>query len=155
MSRLEELRRLRNRVTGEINELERRYGRRMTPADDARAVLEQAAWRHHVSVGDILSKSRLREVVRARQEAAWEFRQLNLSYPQIGAILGRDHSTVLLAVRKIDAQQHSPQGVAEPVDNQAFAQRHRTRIAGEWGEPAGAPTPDAGSDRQPVYPGRG
>lgn len=127
----------------------------MTPADDARAVLEQAAWRNHVSVDDVLSKSRLREVVKARQEAAWELRQLNLSYPQIGAILGRDHSTVLLAVRKIDAQQRSPQVAAEAVHNSAFAQGHRAHAAGEWGEPAGAPTPDAGSDHQPARTGRG
>ena len=107
MTRLQRLRWLRDQVTAEINSLERRYGRRTTPADDCQRLVAEAAERHGVTTGAILSRSRRRPVVRARQEVCWELRQLNLSYPQIAELLDRDHSTVLVAVRKVEAERRA------------------------------------------------
>lgn len=107
MSRLEELYRLRNRITAEIAQLERRE-RRLPCGPDAQRVVEQVAWRYGMKPALILGRSRQPNVVRARQEAAWELRKLNLSYPQIGAVLDRDHTTVMAAVRKVEAQRTQP-----------------------------------------------
>lgn len=57
-----------------------------------------------VSLVDIASERRQAPIVRARQIACWLMRTHTLlSFPQIGAKLGgRDHTTILHAVRKID-----------------------------------------------------
>jgi len=57
-----------------------------------------------IKVGDLFSRKRTRVVVRPRQIAMWLAKNLTtLSYPQIGdSFGGRDHTTVLHAVRTID-----------------------------------------------------
>lgn len=69
-----------------------------------RAILTIVAHVHHVSVNDILSQRRMAEIVRPRQEAMWLARKYTqLSLPQIGRqIGGRDHTTILHAIRKLD-----------------------------------------------------
>lgn len=68
-------------------------------------VIDAAANLFGVSIGDILGPRRHRHVVRARQVAMFVCRDLtDLSYPQLGtAFGGRHHTTVLDAVRKIEA----------------------------------------------------
>jgi chromosomal replication initiation ATPase DnaA len=51
---------------------------------------------------DVLKGSRKTQNIRARQASAWLLRRNGLSYPQIGHILGVDHTTALYACRKID-----------------------------------------------------
>ncbi len=57
-----------------------------------------------IKIGDLYSKKRTRVIVRPRQIAMWLAKNLTtMSYPQIGdSFGGRDHTTVLHAVRTID-----------------------------------------------------
>jgi chromosomal replication initiator protein len=58
----------------------------------------------NIKVADLFSKKRSRQIVRPRQIAMWLAKSLtSQSYPSIGeAFGGRDHTTVLHAVRTID-----------------------------------------------------
>ena len=58
-----------------------------------------------IKVADLFSKKRTRQIVRPRQVAMWLAKNLtSQSYPSIGeAFGGRDHTTVLHAVRTIEA----------------------------------------------------
>jgi chromosomal replication initiator protein len=57
-----------------------------------------------IKVADLFSKKRTRVIVRPRQIAMWLAKNLtSQSYPSIGSAFGgRDHTTVLHAVRTID-----------------------------------------------------
>jgi chromosomal replication initiator protein len=69
-------------------------------------VVRLVAARHRVPVEALLGRSRTAPVVTARQEAYWECRQHpHLSLPAIGRFFGRDHSTVLLGIRRHEARQ--------------------------------------------------
>lgn len=73
----------------------------------ARCIIERVSAVFGIPYREIMGVSRTREVVAARQAAMYEVRKLrpDLSLPQIGKIFGgRDHTTVLHAVRKIQAQ---------------------------------------------------
>jgi chromosomal replication initiation ATPase DnaA len=50
----------------------------------------------------VVGPSRVADVLQARYEAAWVLRAMGLSYPVIGSILRRDHTSVLMAVRKME-----------------------------------------------------
>lgn len=66
-------------------------------------VCESVATYYDLRTADLLGKSRQRQVVFARQVAMMMCRSmLALSLPEIGRIFGRDHSTVLSSLRKID-----------------------------------------------------
>jgi chromosomal replication initiator protein len=65
-------------------------------------IVERVARAFDVSPKEILGPSRQRLVLTARQVAMTLVRELaGLSLPQIGAAFGRDHTTVLHAVRKV------------------------------------------------------
>lgn len=71
-----------------------------TPAIE---LIKQVADKHGISVSDLKSESRNVHIVAIRHEAmalVYEKRP-DLSLPQIGKIFGRDHTTVLAAVRKM------------------------------------------------------
>lgn len=78
-----------------------------TGKDLLRQIAREVGQRHGVSPTDILDGSRLRPVVRARQEVIWRLYSARhpdgtrrFSMPQIGAWLGgRDHTTILHAIR--------------------------------------------------------
>ncbi|CDP50689.1 hypothetical protein [Devosia sp. DBB001] len=64
-------------------------------------IVAECAAKYGVSVKDILSMRRNKDIVSARYEAMWRMRQeTTMSYPQIGAKLGRDHSTVVHAIKR-------------------------------------------------------
>lgn len=64
------------------------------------ATITVVALRHDVPVEDIMVGDRKRPIVNARHEAMYLLRnKFRLSYPRIGAIMGRDHSTVMHGVR--------------------------------------------------------
>jgi hypothetical protein len=67
-------------------------------------ILRAVAREYGAEPGDMLSPSRQGRLVQARQ-AAWLLlrKRTRLSLPQIGARFGRDHSTVLHGVRKMEA----------------------------------------------------
>lgn len=72
-----------------------------------RTIIERVADAHPgVSVKDILGRSRRRVVAQARQEAMARCRELTRkSLPEIGRYFGgRDHTTVLHAVRQVAAR---------------------------------------------------
>lgn len=107
MSRLDELYRIRDRVLAEIAYIER-LGAEIENLDRIRStpvsrIIDTAADLYGVDVDEVLSTSRNDRVVRARQAACWLLRGHGMSLPEIGKAIGRDHTTVLHAVRKIDA----------------------------------------------------
>lgn len=64
-------------------------------------VVDAVAKRHGLKRSDLLSDSREAKYVHARQEAFWRLRQLDPqpSFPAIGRLMKRDHTTVLHGVR--------------------------------------------------------
>ncbi len=71
----------------------------ITPA----LILDKTSAQFAIPIDDIISASRRRPLVQARQIAMYACRDLtDLSYPEIGRIFGnRDHTTVIHAVEKI------------------------------------------------------
>jgi len=78
----------------------------MTTADfsllraQARQIIVDEALKANCHPSQILSKTRTRHVVYARQAIMFRLRNelLGLSLPQIGGILNRDHSTVIYGI---------------------------------------------------------
>jgi hypothetical protein len=72
----------------------------MTPAQ--RAILEDVATRHDLTVADLISDARPNRIAHPRQEAMYLMvAAQRWSTPQIGRVLGgRDHTTVLTGVRR-------------------------------------------------------
>lgn len=69
--------------------------------DRVRGIMQICAGRYGISVMDILSDSRAEMILKARQQAMWlAAKETGLSYPAIGKLFGRDHTTVLHAVRR-------------------------------------------------------
>lgn len=67
--------------------------------------LEVAARMSSLTIGDITGRRQDRTAAEARHVAAWLLRErTTLSYPQIGAILGRDHTTVHSSVERVRAE---------------------------------------------------
>ena len=65
-----------------------------------RTIVREVAQKHGLSPLDLSGPRRLAPVVVARQEAMWRMRrETRLSFPQIGRIVGRDHSTVIYGIR--------------------------------------------------------
>lgn len=58
-----------------------------------------------VKYGDVIGAGRLRDVVAVRHQLMWEiYTKFGLSYPALGRLFGgRDHTSTLFAVRKIEA----------------------------------------------------
>jgi chromosomal replication initiator protein len=81
--------------------------------------IQRAVARHfNVSRADMLSSRRTANVVRPRQIAMYLAKTLTLrSLPEIGRRFGgRDHTTVLHAVRKIEGLADKDQGLAQELD---------------------------------------
>lgn len=55
-----------------------------------------------VSADDIMSRRRIRPITQARFALYAALRQRGWSYPRIGNFMGRDHSSVLVGVRKAE-----------------------------------------------------
>jgi DNA-directed RNA polymerase specialized sigma24 family protein len=65
-------------------------------------ILERVAAAYHTSADQILEKNRTKDIAEARQTAIYLLRELNdLSYPAIGKLLGRDHTTAIHSYNKI------------------------------------------------------
>lgn len=63
------------------------------------AIIEETAGYFGVSVREIMGRSRSKSVASARKEAMRKVRELGFSYPEIGRMFGRDHTTVVSACR--------------------------------------------------------
>ena len=78
--------------------------------DWVRSIIIQSARKHHVLVYDIMSPTRMAEVVRARNEAIYRIKAArpSLSAPRIGIWFGRDHTTILYAISRHQSETGSP-----------------------------------------------
>lgn len=80
--------------------------RKTVPVPHWRVILNQVSAAHGVTVEDILGQSRKARIVNARQAAMARMNaETKLSLPEIGRRMGRDHTTVLHAIRKVAKQQ--------------------------------------------------
>lgn len=80
-------------------------------------VLEVCSQYYEVGLKDILGTKRDREIVVPRQVAMYVMRQeLNISFPKIAQSLGgRDHTTIMHGVRKIQKLKSSDQQLAQDI----------------------------------------
>lgn len=62
--------------------------------------VEKIAIVHATTIHEIASSSRMAHVARARHETMRLLRAKGLSYPAIGLIMDRDHTTVMAALRR-------------------------------------------------------
>jgi len=62
-------------------------------------IAEGIAARHHVDLGQVVGRGRMKSAVRARAELCSTLRDLGLSLPEIGLLIDRDHTTVMGAIR--------------------------------------------------------
>ena len=91
-------------------------------ANDRRVSIDEiqkrVAEHYNIRLSDMHSARRARAVARPRQVAMWLCKQLTpRSLPEIGRKFGgRDHTTVMHAVRKIDELRAADRGVAEDVE---------------------------------------
>lgn len=65
-----------------------------------RSIVREVASVHGMGIEDLLSRQRTRPVVRARWEAMVALRSTGRSYPQIGALFGLDHTTVMYGCKE-------------------------------------------------------
>ena len=70
----------------------------------ARDIIDHVARKHGVSERDVMSRSRVPQTVKARQEAMRLVHSTGLKLGQVGLIFGRDHSTVLTNIRRAEAR---------------------------------------------------
>lgn len=72
--------------------------------DSPDGILFSVAARFGVTLAELHSADRHKRIARARHVAMWLMRQGGMSYPEIGRAIGnRDHTTVMSAVRKVEA----------------------------------------------------
>ena len=78
----------------------------LSPRAEIQAVIDRVAREHNVTAGDIVSPTRTRAVVKARDQAILEVstRWPWLSLPKLGKIFGnRDHTTIMHSLSKSGA----------------------------------------------------
>lgn len=71
-----------------------------TPRQRLMRIVAAVAYEHAVEVGEIMGSCRQKPLARARFDAWHRLRREGLSYPQIGRMFGRDHSTVVYGVQR-------------------------------------------------------
>ena len=68
-----------------------------------RKIVKHVADRHGYCPQEILGKHRPDRLVSARLEAYWLVKEITgMSYPHVGKIFGRDHSTVLYGIKEFE-----------------------------------------------------
>ena len=87
-------------------------------------IMSEVAQKMQVSVVEILSSQRHNNLVRARQVAMYLCRQrLGLSYPELGRIFGgKDHSTVIHSIRKIESLILTDQSLSKLIEQMSKEQ---------------------------------
>ena len=78
----------------------------LTPRERRRMIIAQVCDRRRVTVEELMGRSRLKRVCTARKEAYVMLRQERLSFPTIGRMFGRDHTTVVDGVQRYEREQH-------------------------------------------------
>lgn len=88
------------------------FSRRVNDNQILRAVAEF----FNISIEDIVSHNRRKEVVEPRQIAMYLLRDISdLSYPYIGEKLGRDHTTAIHSYEKINREINQNQGLNQKI----------------------------------------
>ena len=97
-----------------LRDLLRANDRRITIEDIQKRVAEH----YNIRIGEMHSARRARSVARPRQVAMYLAKQLTArSLPEIGKQFGgRDHTTVMHAVKRIDELRHTDSNLGEDVD---------------------------------------
>lgn len=73
----------------------------MTPRAKIMAEIRAVCERHNVCMADVMGLSRYREHVAARYEVFYILRNdYGMSMPQIGALMGRDHTVVMYGIKR-------------------------------------------------------
>lgn len=106
------------------------YPHILTPRQLARAIIQETADKHGVSVEMLMSQRRDNKTVVARHELYWRMRsQTNWSLPQIGRFLDRDHTSVLHGCRAHEARMRGEKYV-EPANQKRARERwERLKVA--------------------------
>jgi chromosomal replication initiator protein len=77
------------------------YGSRSTGRKRAKAIIDEVALYWDVSSEDLLGPCRARDFTTPRFEAMHRMREeLGFSYPHIGRVFNRDHTSVLHGIRR-------------------------------------------------------
>ncbi|MDO5612976.1 MAG: chromosomal replication initiator protein DnaA [Paracoccus sp. (in: a-proteobacteria)] len=81
-------------------------------------IQRKVAEHYNIRLADMIGPKRVRTVARPRQVAMYLAKQLtSRSLPEIGRRFGgRDHTTIMHGVRKIEELTHQDQGLAEDID---------------------------------------
>jgi chromosomal replication initiator protein len=82
-----------------------------------------------ITMTELLSKDRHAHIADARHVAAWLLRETGLSYPSIGKVLERDHTTIMHSVRKVEREIASEPRAAETLRRLHSAPEGRMRVA--------------------------
>ena len=91
-------------VKAAIAELDDDLAAKLLRPHPCTAVINEVCLEHDITREQLISPARTMHIARIRQLAMWRCRQAGISLPVIGRYFGnRDHTTVLHAVRKIDA----------------------------------------------------
>lgn len=89
-----------------------------------------AEW-HDVGYYEILGRSRLKTVAKARHAAWWLCRRTtDLSYPQLGKLFGRDHTTIINGVMRAEVERRSDVGYMRELDAMLATLRRRVEQPG-------------------------
>lgn len=100
-ARLTELLRMRRFIDQEIRE-----ERQAIALGNAASLVQAAADLYGTTVHAVIGSDRQdRAATAARMMACWLLREVGKSYPEIGRMVGRDHSTVMYACRTIAGDQ--------------------------------------------------
>jgi chromosomal replication initiation ATPase DnaA len=86
----------------------------LTPRERRRMKIEQICDRRRVTVEELMGRSRFKRVCAARKEAYVMLRQERLSFPTIGRMFGRDHTTVVDGVQRYERDQHERKKETKP-----------------------------------------
>ena len=82
-----------------------------------RLIARQVAEHGGVNVSEIMGYNREPQIVRLRQYCWHLCRERGYSLPRIGAVYGRDHSTILDGIRTIRARMAAVEG-PDPIDGE-------------------------------------
>lgn len=78
------------------------------PKPTWKIVVERVAREFELTPADILGDSRKANILEARHVAIWLCRlETKLSFPQIGAVFNKDHTTIIHAYRKMEKRDES------------------------------------------------
>jgi chromosomal replication initiation ATPase DnaA len=87
-----------------------------SPAASVAQAFATVARRFAVTYDELTGRDRHQRITNARQVLAWILRQYGLSFPEIGALLQRDHTTIQYAVAKIERERGADEQVRRALD---------------------------------------